>query len=326
MPQKTLRIRSLKHLGWSLETSPEALEMLVEKASRYYRSFERDVKGKRRILVESTGPLKRVQRRILDRVLMRLAPFPASFGSVKGKTIKDNAEVHLTSRFVAKLDIRSFYPSIHSARVYKFFMSQECSPDVSRVLTALTTKDYALPLGTSSSPALADQIVRPIDLRIYGMAAKAGLKYTRYVDDITLSGPFSLERFSKTVVKVLRQTGFQVKKSKLVFYQPSERTNERVITGVAIRGGRLTAPFDYLKSLEEELREAVRQSRRQHVDGDFSPREHYRGKIAYIAWLDPGRGARLLRLYRRVKWTHLEWAMRQQAGASGVQRTRLLEL
>ncbi len=290
-----------------------ALESLAEQASQYYRSFEREVKGKKRLLVESTGPLKHIQRRILDNVLMRLTPFPASFGAVKGKTIKDNAKVHAASRFVAKLDIKSFYPSIHSTKVYRFFMSQECSPDVSRLLTALTTRDYALPLGTSTSPALADQIVRPIDLRICGMAAKAGLKYTRYVDDITLSGPFPLENFSRMAVKILNQTGFRVKRSKLVFYRPTDGPNEWVITGVAIKDGRITAPMDYVKSLEEELREAIYQSQHKCVQGDFYPREHYHGKIAYIKWLDPECGLRLLKLYRKVRWPHLQWAIAQQA-------------
>jgi RNA-directed DNA polymerase len=309
---KTLRIRSIKHLALTLDISPDALELLAEEAPQYYRSFERHVKDKTRLLVESTGPLKRIQRRILDDLLMRLNPFPASFGAVKGKTIRDNARVHAASRFVAKLDIRSFYPSIHSTKVYRFFISQECSPDVARLLTALTTKDYALPLGTSTSPALADQIVRPVDLRIHGMAARAGLRYTRYVDDITLSGSFPLERISRMAVRILSQAGFKVKRSKLVFYGPNDASSERIITGVAIRGGRVTVPTGYVNALEEELRQAIHQSHHAHVESDFCPREHYRGKIAYIKWLDPGYGVRLLKLYRRVKWAHLEWAMTQR--------------
>src|SRR4030042_849037 len=99
---KTLRIRSIRHLAWTLEISPDTLESLAEDASHYYRSFEREVKGKKRLLVESTEPLKRTQRRILDNVLMRLTPFPASFGAAKGKTIKDNAKVHAASRFIGK--------------------------------------------------------------------------------------------------------------------------------------------------------------------------------------------------------------------------------
>jgi len=310
MAQQTLRIRSVRFLAGMLETPSAGLLSLAENASQYYRSFKREVKGKPRDLVEAVGPLKRIQRRILDNVLMRLPPEDVSFGGIKGRTIKDNAEIHVHSRYIAKLDIKAFYPSIRSAKVYEFFITQECNPDVARILTVLTTRDYALPLGTSTSPALADHIARPLDVRINGIAARAGLKYTRYVDDITLSGSFPLERLAKTVAKVLRQSGFKVKASKLVLYGPGDGLSERVITGAAIRDGRVTAPTDYVRALEDDLREAIYQSRRGCVEGNFLPREHYRGKIGYIKWLDRPRGDRLLKLYKRVRWRRLEWAMR----------------
>jgi RNA-directed DNA polymerase len=283
---------------------------LADEAPRLYRSFEQEVKGKRRLLVEATGPLKRLQRRILDNVLVRLRPSPVSFGGIKGRTIKDNATVHARSLYAAKMDIRDFYPSIHSTRVYEFFCKdQGCSPDVAHILTALTTRNYSLPLGTSTSPALADQIVRRIDVRISGLAARAGLKYTRYVDDITLSGPFPLQRLTGTAARILRQSGFKIKTSKLAFYGPDDNW---VVTGAAIEAGRVTAPMDYVRALEHELRDLAEQSRHSTLVGSFLPREHYRGKIAYIKWLDPHRGQRLSRLYKRVGWRHIEWMMRQR--------------
>jgi RNA-directed DNA polymerase len=254
---KTLRIRYVKHLGIILGISIDALVELAAKSQQYYRRFSREVKGKNRSLVEATGPLKTVQRRILDDLLLRLSPFPNSFGPGKGRTIKDNAKVHARSKYIVKLDIKDFYPGIHSTKVYRFFIGQECSPDIARILTALTTYDYSLPLGTSTSPMLADQIVRPIDVRINGMANKAALKYTRYVDDITLSGNFPLERMSRTVTKILRESGFRTKKDKLIYYKPLELGEERVITGVRITDGRISAPLDYVSALETELKKAV---------------------------------------------------------------------
>lgn len=306
--QKTLRIKSIKFFAGILETPPAGLLSLAENASQYYRSFKREVKGKERNLVEAIGPLKRIQRRILNNVLMRLSPSAISFGGIKGRSVKDNAQVHVHSKYIAKLDIKAFYPSIRSAKVYEFFMSQECSPDVARALTALTTREYALPLGTSTSPALADQIARPLDVRINGIATRAGLKYTRYVDDITLSGSFPLERLAKTVAKVLKQSGFKIKRSKLVFYGMEDGLGERVITGVAIKGGRVAAPTDYVRALEEELQDAIAQSRGGIIEDNLLPREHYRGKIGYIQWLDRPCGDRLLRLYKRVRWRRLDWA------------------
>lgn len=307
--RKTLRLRYVKHLSSALGISNDALLALTENASRYYRTFNREIKGKNRRLVEATGFLKIVQRRILDNVLLRLPPSKSSFGQTKGRTIKDNAKVHAHSKYIVKLDIKDFYPSVHSTKVYKFFVDKQlCSPDVAHILTALTTHDYALPLGTSTSPMLADLIVRPIDVRINGIAKKVGLKYTRYVDDLTLSGSFYLEHLTSLVIKILKQSGFKIKKEKLIYYKPMQLGEERIITGVRINNGRILVPLDYVGALKAELTDAIFQSRREVVKGQFKPREHYRGKIAYVKWLDPKLGQELIRLYRKVKWRHLEWA------------------
>ena len=306
---QTLRLRYLKHLPVILGFSLDSLQQITQNSDKYYREFERKVKGKIRVLVEATNPLKTLQRRILDDILLRIPPSESSFGGARGKSIKDNAMVHLRSRYIVKLDIKDFYPSIHSTKVYKFFISQQCSPDVAHILTGLTTHDYALPLGTSTSPFLADQIVRPLDVRISAMARKVGLRYTRYVDDITLSGNFPLERISETVMKVLKQSGFKTKKGKLIYYQPGESGVDRIITGVSVTEGRISAPLDYVNALKAELKNAAAQSQREEPEGEFNPREHYRGKITYIGWLDPKLGKNLLSLYRKVKWRHLEWAL-----------------
>lgn len=304
----TLRIRSLKHLSITLAFSAQALIDLGENASKYYREFSRDVKGKKRDLINPTGKLRSVQRRILDRILMRLPRSDSSYGIIKGKTIRDNAIVHAKSPYIVKLDIKSFYPSIRSDRIYQFFVDeQKCSPDVARILTKLTTYKYTVPLGTSTSPMLADQIVNEIDKRILGMSRKAGLKYTRYVDDITISASFQLERFIPLVLKILRQSGFKAKKEKLEVYSPDGNDEERIITGVRIVNGRISAPLSYVQVLEDDLNDALAQSRRSTLTDNFMTRQHYRGQIGYVMWLDKKLGYRLLNLYRKVQWRHLEW-------------------
>ena len=60
-----------------------------------------------------------------------------------------------------------------------------------------------LALGLITSPILADQMMDCVDDRIGGACRKAGLVYTRYVDDLTISGPYDLEQ------KRLRRTSFK---------------------------------------------------------------------------------------------------------------------
>ena len=109
------------------------------------------------------------------------------------------------------------------------------------------------------------------------------------------------------VKKILKQNGFTVKKEKTIYYTPQTSQTEKIITGVRIVAGRVSAPLDYISALQEELREAIVKSKSRHPQGDFGTRQHYRGQIGYIMWLDRPVGERLLKLYRKVKWRRLEW-------------------
>jgi len=300
--------------------SVEKLTDCAEHTDHFYHEFDRDVKGKQRHLMMARPPLSTLQRRILDRILCRLPVSEHAFGAIKGRSILTNAVAHAAAPFMAKFDIRDFYPSIRHQKVYDFFMAQGCSPDVSRTLTFLTTRNYSLPLGTSTSPFLADQIVCPIDKRIGGLARANGLRYTRYVDDLTLSGRFDLEHFADQIIKIIRQAGFAIKRNKLEFYRPGDG-KERIITGVRAQDGKVSAPSNYIELLKRELNLARKASLHGTVDRDFYSRNQFRGRIGYVMWLDPEAGRQLLRIYRKVKWRHLEYAVARWELASGtVQR------
>jgi RNA-directed DNA polymerase len=304
---RRLRLRRVSHLANQLELAEGRLLSLAEDAGDYYIEFPRNVKGKDRLLVMAKPPLASVQKRILSRILLRLPPFSAAYGAIKGRSIKDNATVHAQAKFVAKLDVADFYPSVHREKVYGFFIFLDCSPDVARLLTQLTTRRHSLPLGVATSPMLADQIVRKVDERVSGMAKRAGLNYSRYVDDITLSGGFPLHRFCRLTARVLQQAGFRVKANKLEIYTPGDG-KERIITGVRLADNGTSAPSQYIADLRRDLLEAAEASKHAQVEGHFETRDHYRGRIGYVQWLDPKAGGRLMGLYRKVKWRHLEWA------------------
>lgn len=302
------RIYTLKRLSNILGFDESKLQIIAKSADSYYREFSQIVKGKQRDLIEAKGGLKVIQNRILARILSRIEPFEHSYGAIKGRSAKDNALLHAGGRYIAKLDIKSFYPSVRYDRVYEFFSKTlGYTPDVSRIMTQLTTYKHALPLGSSTSPILADLIVSDIDERINALAKKHGLTYSRYVDDLTLSGDFGLERIYKTVITILRQCGFKAKRSKLTIYEPGDK-QERTITGVRIIKGNVSAPSHYVIQLENELQAAIMESRQRIPQGDFGLKQHYRGRIGYVQWLDKKLGDNLFRLYRKVKWKHLEWA------------------
>jgi RNA-directed DNA polymerase len=308
---KTLRIRTLPHLADRIGFNLKRLLKIAQNTEPYYVDFKKYVKTKERDLVKVKPPLDIIQENILTRILVRIPVGKFAFGVGKGKSILDNAKMHANAPFVAKMDIKEFYPSIRYTKVHKFFREeQECSPDVARILTLLTTRDYALPLGVSTSPMIANQIVRPVDKRIAGLANENGLVYTRYVDDIAISGAYALESFAEIIKDIIYQSGFKVKRSKVEIFNPNDG-KERIITGVRVCNGKTGAPINYVKVLRDELIEAYNQSRHKCINRPFDFRNKYRGRIGYVQWLEPNVGKELLKLYRKVQWQHLEWAVQR---------------
>src|SRR5439155_848714 len=75
-----------------------------------------------------------------------------------------------------------------------------------------------LPQGACTSPGLSNQVARRLDRRLGGLAAKMGLTYTRYADDLTFSGDEGLsERLGYVMARVRHlaaEEGFAVNEKK----------------------------------------------------------------------------------------------------------------
>jgi len=111
-----------------------------------------DTKGKPRLIEPPQPELKCVQRRIKN-MLGKIVVLDNVFSGIKGRSYADNAFFHIGEnlRFLFKIDLTAFFPSISRESVYSFFLEDLlCSPDVSSILTNFTTID--LSKATVSNP------------------------------------------------------------------------------------------------------------------------------------------------------------------------------
>ena len=151
-----------------------------------------------------------------------------------------------------------------------------------------------MPQGACTSPALSNQVARRLDKRLAGLAAKLGLTYTRYADDMTFSGDAGLnERVGYLMARVrhiAQEEGFAVneKKSRVLRRNAAQR-----VTGLVVN--------DRPGVAREEVRRVraiLHRSRTEGLDAqNRESRPHFRawvrGKIAYIGRARPEVGARL---------------------------------
>jgi RNA-directed DNA polymerase len=304
-----LFIRQVKHLAYALGTSVERLTKVLEKPEEYYEELvltDPSRPGKERIVVNVKGTIRRFQSSLYRKVLLKkLTPSVYSFGGAVGRNIKENLLKHKKSSFVFKTDIADFYPSIHYQRVYRLFADEfKCSPDVARLCTKLCTYKHHLALGFITSPFLADQILRTVDKRIGAACQKCGLIYTRYVDDITISGSFDLELsgIPKLVERILEEHGFEVNPLKHKF----GRLSEVPITNLRVVRGHIDVLEEYADEVEQQLENAARLARGEQFDHVYYTPSQIFGRVRFVCWINPGRRSRLLRKCRSIRWLLVE--------------------
>ena len=288
-----LNLRDTGHLARQLSIPLDALVGLAASTSKYSHPFPQEVGRKIRRLYRTEEPLKGVLIR-LNRLLQRLKLPRSLHGSVRGRSCLTNARPHVNAQAWLQLDIKDFFPSITSQRVYRMFVVDcGCSPDVARLLTQLTTTERRLPQGFPTSPAIANLIARPLARRLAKLAIQHGATFTQYLDDMTISGPEHVLRLKNTATKIIRQAGFRVSPNKVKATRNGHQ--ECIVTGVRVDGG-LDAPTALMKSLNCNIL-ALEKSASNTISDELAS---LRGRVAHVARLNPRFGKKSKRRVQRL--------------------------
>lgn len=176
----------------------ELLQMAYTANGEYrYTSFQipKKKRGEFRAIDAPIEPLKTIQRALNHILEAVYTPHTAAMGFVPGRSVVDNARVHIGQRYVYNIDLKDFFPSITSGRVYARLTSKPFSlpPEIASLICDLccyTNKEgrKVLPQGAPTSPVLSNIICERLDRKLQRLARAYGLRYTRYADDITFSG------------------------------------------------------------------------------------------------------------------------------------------
>lgn len=284
--------------------------------------------GGMRLLEVPEPHLMAVQRRLLDALLDFVPPHEAAFGHARGRSVVDHAAAHAGQAVVLKFDLRDFYSSVRASRVHALFATLGYSDEVARALTALTTvatpeavlrrlreagsltweqlqrlRDPHLPQGAPTSAALANLCAFGLDLRLDGLAYALGARYTRYADDLVLSGGPELarwrDRIERWVGRIAREEGFALNHRKTRCQRSGARQTVCSIV-VNAKPNLPRAEFDRLKAILHRC--VVDGPAAQNRDGIERWREHLAGRIAWAAQLNAAKAARLQSLFARIDW------------------------
>ncbi|MDD5213237.1 MAG: reverse transcriptase family protein [Candidatus Gracilibacteria bacterium] len=177
--------------------------------------------GKVRTLYSPVYKLKRAQRIILKEILYKKSNYlliDNVTGFIPQKSIVDNAKYHIGKKYILKLDIKDFFPSITQDRIFGLFRKEyNLDYSTSMYLSGLCCYNNQLPQGAPTSPILSNLIARFLDYRLIGLIKSYNsnkflleLSYSRYADDLTFSfnKKINVNGFINYIIGILLEEGF----------------------------------------------------------------------------------------------------------------------
>lgn len=220
----------------------------IKKTEYTYVHFNIQKKdGGFRTIDQPPEKIKKIQKKIAT-LLQRISLPEYVMSPVKGRSYVDNAAKHVGSKAFCQLDIVDFFPSCKSEKIFCFFRKKmKCSIDIADTLTKITTYKGVLPQGSPSSPILS--FLSNIDMweDINEITSKEKLKFSLYVDDITISGEFIPKKCIWGIKKIIHGNGLKYSKEKERF----TISKPRIVTGVVVNGENIYLPNKQHKKLYE---------------------------------------------------------------------------
>lgn len=280
-----LSVNTLPDVARLLCVGPEEIDVVVRHMKWLYAPMQRTkADGSKRILNVPTGPLKLLQQKIKNHILDATGMLDCVHGGVKGRSVITNALPHVGKEIVFTLDIKDFFPSVCSSTVRAIFRVLGFGEDAATLLTQLVVWEGHLPQGAATSTGVANLAMTRIDVRLRKLASQQGFKYTRFVDDLTLSGSRRLLDFRRLVVRIVEEEGFRINPSKIRTMHSGMRQE---VTGVIV---------NRKLNLSREERDRIRQNvirfastpKRFRTDED-----RIRGQLSWLSCVNAPLGRRL---------------------------------
>lgn len=276
--------------------------------------------GRMRLIEKPKARLKNLQRKIYREILLSLDTHPAAHGFCKGRSCLSHAAKHAGKRYLMSFDIEECFQSIGWSKVKSVFRRMGYEDKVSSYLTALCThcvhleksqlthfdstqrtrlRQRHLPQGAPGSPALTNAVLHRLDLRLSGLAGSLDLDYSRYADDIAMSGNEHRDwRFLEPLIGgICLEEGVSLNFRKTRIKRAHQKQR---LVGIVVNSkpNMDRKQFDTLKAV---LTNCVRfglesQNRSSHTQF----RAHLLGRIQYVKSLNEQRGLKLERIYQNI--------------------------
>lgn len=244
------RLQTEDHVVDLCKTPADRLKHIVGNTKDFYGFFEVPKKdGGKREIRPPKKELKAVQSRI--KKLFDTFKWPEFVqGGIKNRSIFTNAKLHTQKQMVAWLDVKKFFPSTTEVMVTTALLRIGIGEPSAGLMAGLCTYINTLPQGAPSSVCLANLVFLETDYRFYKLCQKHKLSYSRYIDDISISGNIDIRSFKGEFIKLIEQAGYKIADNKITF---AGRDIPQIVNNLIVND-KIRPTKKFISLLKEDIR------------------------------------------------------------------------
>lgn len=299
-------IFDFKHLALLLGYSTSEIAVYVYAPEElFYNQFNVQKRnGGYRIIDAPSDKLKNIQRWILKNILNNIEIHEACIGFKKGKSIYDNAKLHVGKECVLNMDLKDFFPSIKQESVFNIFRTVGYTKKVSFYLSKMLTRDGVLPQGSPASPMASNIVAKHLDIRLYELAKKYKADYSRYADDLTFSGSKSVKNMIPIIEKIVKEENLTIndKKTRYAYYYQRQE-----VTGLIVNK-KVSVPKEYIKEIYKDIYYCKKYGVSSHLNRVNNEKSFYKeymyGKALFVKMVDLKQGQKILNELDSLDWDY----------------------
>lgn len=279
---------------------------LISTAPERYKVYKipKRTPGEFRTIAHPARELKLIQRWLIRRVLFNLPIHPAAMAYRKETSILDNAVHHAKHRYLLKMDIQDFFPSIKPNDFIQH--CEKFLPNLSgadeRLLRQVLfrrnkkTDSLELSIGAPSSPMISNSIFYPLDETIEAFCIEKNVSYTRYADDLTFSTsrPHVLKIIPDFVAEVLESASYPKLKINTKKTLQTSKKHHRQVTGLVLSAENKVSIG---REKKRKLKALVHQYTLNKLNSDSIA--NLRGQLSFIKSVEPSFITSLQNKYER---------------------------
>ena len=222
-------------------------ELFLRSPSKHYKVYKipKRTLGFRTI-AQPTPDVKHIQKQIVSIISQNVKIHHCAAAYVRGKGIKENANAHVCSEYILKVDLENFFNSVIPKMLFKALKKQkiELSEIDEKIIEQFLFWNMSkkingklvLSVGAPSSPFISNLVMYNFDNKMDEYCSNKSIVYTRYADDLIFSTKSEGVLFTHfQVVRKMIATEFSSKlilnESKTVF---SSKAHNRHVTGIVL--------------------------------------------------------------------------------------------